>query len=113
MQGFDAYAGANQEEEDVVREVSAEEAPEVEGPIGIGAYWVRVSPNAVREARLHFGCPELVGALLERSYGDASWDLSPRHFNVRPRTKLSDHIFSLPTGSDPGSAQTLALRSKC
>lgn len=85
MQDFDAYPGAGQEEKDVVREVSVAEAPGVAGPVGIGAYWVRVSPNAVREARLHFDCPDLVGALLERYYGDASWDLSTRHFNVCPR----------------------------
>lgn len=68
--------------DDVIRTITAEEAPSVVGPKDIGQYDVFVTANVVREARAHFGCPEMVGVLMEERPEQVTDHLSMRHYQV-------------------------------
>lgn len=76
---------------EVYQEVAADSPPPPGGvgPVGLRDHYTLISPNILREARLHFGCPEMSGVLLaERLYLESH--LSLRHFNVCPlRLSLS------------------------
>lgn len=55
------------------------------GPAGIGTYFTLISPNALREARAHFGCPQMAGVLLRGTDIPLPF-LSKRHYRVRIRS---------------------------
>ena len=75
--------------EDVVLTVTPEEAADVFGPVGIGEYRAIVSPNVQREARLHFNCPEMEGALLEQELFQLTDSWSMRHYHVRSNPPIA------------------------
>ena len=88
MQGFnqflfETFFSANTLEDVIQTLPEAERVPEVEGTVG--PEFSIITPNVVREARLHFGCPDMDKALLDDNvFGDRLPEFwSMRHFNVR------------------------------
>lgn len=88
---FQTWQGAR-DIQDVVRTVTAAQAPSVVGPQGIGLYRAMITPNALREARAHFGCPQMEGVLMEERGLEVTEHWSMRHYNVRPQTLTIRHV---------------------
>lgn len=93
MQGFnqflfETFFSANTLEDVIQTLPEAERVPEVEGTVG--PEFSIITPNVVREARLHFGCPDMDKALLDDNvFGDRLPEFwSMRHFNVLPSSAL-------------------------
>ena len=77
--------------EDVMRIVpEADRAPTSSGAAPSGPEYSLITPNIVREARRHFGCPEMDSVLLnDVTFGiEPSELLSRRHYNVRFPTPM-------------------------
>lgn len=90
MQGFsedmyDRWLGY-EKVEDVFRRVSPEDLKptEIAGRPGEDQFPLQllVSPNVVREARDHFACPAMIGALLGALPGGTPDEFSHRHYTV-------------------------------
>lgn len=81
---FITWPGASSVD-DIIRRTPAGESPVGGvGPDGIGGYYSLITPNALREARAHFACPQMAGVLLRE--GDfLSAHLSARHYRVSTR----------------------------
>lgn len=79
---FQTWQGASGFQ-DVFRTVTASQAASVVGPQGIGLYRAMITPNALREARSHFDCPQMEGLLMEERGLEVVEHWSMRHYNVR------------------------------
>lgn len=67
------------------------------GPTGIGTYHSFITPNVLREARAHFGCPQMDGVLMEEAGNRVTDHFSVRHYNVRaPPLLRAQAGFKLP-----------------
>lgn len=67
---------------DVFRTVTPAEAARVLGPQGIAPYNMLITPNALREARAHFGCLLMEGIVMEERGERFTEHWSLRHYNV-------------------------------
>lgn len=80
---YDRWLGYEREE-DVFLRVSPEDLKptDIAGPPGKDELQLLVSPNVAREARDHFECPAMLGALMGEAPGASPDRFSMRHYPV-------------------------------